>query len=214
MPISHKQKFIFIHIPKTGGDSVEDCLDLNRNNDLFGFEDSNGNRYSIKDGLNLQEKKRLICLQHLTALQIKKKIDKNIWEDYYKFTFIRNPWDKIVSHYFYIIQKRKDLQKILKINKKNTFRDYVYIIGKTKRVSQQKNYIFDDQNKNIIDFVGRFENLEKDFQKVCDKIKVKAVLKKTNISTHKNYKEYYTSETRNIVKNLFNDDIELFKYKF
>ncbi|MFO8053169.1 MAG: sulfotransferase family 2 domain-containing protein [Candidatus Omnitrophota bacterium] len=77
MLISHTYKFIFLHIPKTAGSSVAATLKRNLNkNDL------------------------LLC-PHTKAVRLKLTA-KDKWKDYFKFTFVRNPWDRMVSAYFFL----------------------------------------------------------------------------------------------------------------
>ena len=73
----------------------------------------------------------------------------------------------------------------------------------------------DEKGALIPDFIGRFENLNKDFSKVCDMIGIpKMDLPTTNISRHQHYRHYYNTDTRNIVAELYKEDIDRFCYSF
>ena len=80
-------------------------------------------------------------------------------------------------------------------------------------------YLTDKSEKIAVDFVGRFESFQTDFGIICDRIgidqqKIKPLNRITNRSNHKHYSEYYTQETRAIVQNLYQRDIDCFNYKF
>lgn len=96
MPVFHDLKCIYVHIPKTGGTSIEAALgilgDWNVENTL--------NMFGLIKSPNLKEKKFLSkFLQHLTAAQLRDVLG-NQFELYYRFTFVRNPWDRMVSIFF------------------------------------------------------------------------------------------------------------------
>ena len=88
----------------------------------------------------------------------------------------------------------------------------------TKGLSQcnnQADWLLDEKNEMIPDFTGRFENLQKDFERVCDMIGIpKSFLPKTNISKHRHYSIYYNEETKRMVTEFYKKDIELFDYSF
>lgn len=218
MPISHNKKIIFIHIPKTAGQSMEIALGLDKKNELYGFEDGDGNRFSNEAGIRIsgleRKKRKIICLQHLGAVEIKKKYKREIWDNYFKFAFVRNPWDRVVSEYHYISQQRKDLRELLGLSLGDSFIDYVNKINVSKKIETQLSYISDENKNIIVDFAGKFENLDKDFQKVCQKINFSGSLKKVNASGHKHYQEYYTEAAKRMIGRLYGDDIKAFGYEF
>src|SRR5690606_39458213 len=98
--ISHKHKCIFIHIPKCAGSSIRD----------FYFDTPNLDwrtpNYELLYGWC---PKRRIHLQHATAKQLLETelITENDWNDYFKFTFVRNPWDRAYSSYLWVMKDRK-----------------------------------------------------------------------------------------------------------
>ncbi len=204
--ISHKYKYIFLHIPKTGGTSIEYAL--NQYNDT-------GNTNIISLGGDLYNKND-IRHKHLLLKGYRRKysdIRENI-EEYYKFTIIRNPWDRIASHYRYF--KKRDFDY------KGSFEGFVNYFCKKihNRGWKYRDFapIVDFITLNgalAVDFIGRFENLQQDFDIICDKIGIsKQELPHINKTKNKHYTEYYDEETRSIVAKKYAKDIEYFGYEF
>lgn len=150
--------------------------------------------------------------RHVKAEKAKKiidKIDKSIWHSYFKFTVIRNPWDMVVSMYFYRIKAR---------NMQKGFCKFI------KRISEEKNHnyeIYKINNEYICDYYIKYENLLNGIKHVCEHCK----LENYNLDNFKNfnsnyrpkkldYKEMYNQETKKLVEKLYEDYIEKFNYKF
>ena len=202
MPISHKHNCIFIHIPKTAGTSIEASLGMHGDLDYVG----------IKPYINQRKNQDTLFgvgLQHLTALQVKRKI-KN-YDDYYKFTFVRNPWSRFVSAMIFNGSLRSNLKSNLtKSEFKKNMQDINYSMGHFKC---QLDYIEHDGNL-LVDFVGRFENLHEDYSHISSVLGVNLTLEHRMKTEHKHYTEYYDDETRQIVAEKYARDIEYFGYKF
>lgn len=201
--ISHTHKFIFIHIPKTAGTTI----------DIF----FNGSM------------QRHSCLKDYEYFLPKKQFDQ-----YFKFTTVRNPFDLLVSSYAMVIERIQQKNSgALKTFGHNvfSFEEYLkdkihnYTVGTESFIStnfsysmfnqNQINWIKDSQGRINIDYVMKFENLQQDFNIVCDKIGIPhQQLPHTNKTNHKHYTEYYDEETREIVAQKYARDIEYFGYKF
>jgi chondroitin 4-sulfotransferase 11 len=202
MPISHKHKCIFVHIPKTSGTSLEAALGMHGDVDFVGTAPY-VNQYPNFDCLFGKG------LQHWTALQIKNEI-KN-YDDYFKFTFVRNPWDRAVSAIIF----NGGFDKNLDLNlTKMEFKERIHTLDMTTpHFKPQLDYIT-DRDTLLVDFIGRFENLVKDTKRISEKISFDIPLKHLMKSKHKHYTEYYDDEARAIVAELYAKDIEYFGYKF
>ena len=192
--INHKDKFIYIHIPKTGGSSVEKCL---LEND--GVEVMSRLRFMPKD---IREKYLIGSFggNHHFPLD---KFEKKFQEQYFCFTFVRNPFSRAVSEFLW-------LKKECKI----TFETFKIFAKQGSPIPWHKESQYSFINKNI-DFVGRFEKLQEDFSIACDKIGISSLeLPHKNKTKHKHYTEYYDDETREIIAEKYAKDIEHFGYKF
>ena len=197
--INHKYKIIFIHIPRTGGTSIEKCI-------------------AGKNWWNIHPPSK-----HLTAHLAKKEYTK-YWDDYFKFAFVRNPWDRMVSllkHGSFYGVKFNFNDKLLM---NEYFDDYDKIeydkrfshLNQFKDFTSKKNSIYQNIIGDEMNFVGKFENLQEDFNTVCDKIGIPQQRLPHIEKLHKrrHYTEYYDDETREIVAQKYARDIEYFGYKF
>lgn len=197
--ICHKYKCIFIHIPRCGGTSMEISMV--------------GNNWHDVDA----------STKHLIA-STAKKIYEPYWNHYFKFSFVRNPWDRMVSlkrfGNFYGINFKNN-----KIDMSNYFKKFpqIEVDPKSKVHNDKFHPIANAVYLNILnvdlDFIGRFENINEDFEFVCECIGASTSLlplknDTAHQSQHKHYTEYYDDETREIVSEKYAKDIKYFGYKF
>lgn len=187
MPL--KYKFIFIHIPRCAGMSVRKALG------------------------EMPVGKKNIMGDMGTAITLKAFVGKKIWNDSFKFCFVRNPWDRAVSMWKYINLKRNRWQQL----SFSEFLEQPKDLNPAERWhSTTQLFHITDENGNIMaDFIGRFENLQEDVNRVCEKCGIKkSQLPHMNKTEHKHYTKYYDDKTREIVAKKFKGDIECFGYKF
>jgi len=232
MPISHAENIIFIHIPKTGGGSIEKSLGI------FG-EDNNG---SLNPNLNiLYGKKNNKLLQHLTISEIKAIKDKE-YKTYKKITFVRNPFDKLLSEYFWRIQlygKNKiDFKYFLMeevIPRKNKINTYVKNFYKDEKIISSmdihymEQYKFLINNNNLdVDSIGKFEDFESDFKKLFNKKLLNYKINKSKVDyfyyfskkflpkfiKKRLYRKFYDNDSRKLVEQEYKKDLDLFNYNF
>ena len=215
MPISHQFNTIYIHIPKTGGTSIEKYLNIYNENGLrpntnilhghvpIKFEDNEYDPLNVGGlaGYNLQ---------HLTSNEIKKLLTVQIYQKYFKFTFIRNPWDRMVSEYkwaYYSLSFEDYINRILYV-----VENRIKLETKNAHFRPQIEYI-----NNDLDFIGRFENFNQDIEKVSSLIGLDFDIKKLpheKKTNRKHYKEYYNEQTKQIINNIYKEDIKQFDYEF
>ncbi len=227
--ISHEFKCIFIHIPKTAGSSIE----------VF-----------------FEEYPRT---QHVLATECLKEYGGKDWNRYYKFAFVRNPWDRVLSWYLWLERDAIlydwqhnigaggwNLKSDWGINgghprvvpswytgMKDGFKDFIFSIkstkdkkdynlkikgngGKGKWIASQLTWLKNSRGKIPLNYVGRFEHLERDFKRVCKKLKIiQDPLPKAKVMQNRpHYSQFYDKETTKQVRKLYADDIQYFGYKF
>jgi len=192
-----KNSCIFIHIPKTAGISLSKSI--------FGEQ---------------------IDTNHLSLRRYRLLFSNNDFFNYYKFTFVRNPWDKLFSCYrfmkkggttpYHLNWKRNVLDEFedfnafvkgwIKINNIYSFSHFL----------PQYWFICLSGIKLKMDFIGRFENLNEDFLIIKEKLKINNELMHLNKSdsVKKIYTDFYNQESIDIVSNIYKEDIELFNYDF
>lgn len=208
--ISHDHRCIFVHIPKTGGSSVEDAIwgpdrSTRTTDDLWmGAVAPHRNKYQTGG------------LQHLLATQIRTEVGGDVFDSYYRFAFVRNPWDKAVSQFVYL-KTRPDLLRYMGLRRWVGFEKYLEAIPNQPHVQayEQWRFLLDDDGELLVDFVGRFERLSDDFAVVRDQLGIEADLPHAMRSAkRKPTSAYYTPRTVDMVAELYARDIEMFDYRF
>ena len=207
MIVSYRKKFLFVHIYKTAGTSITDSLA----------------RYCYRPGstrpsnwmafLSTDWKKihRTPIKKHATALEIRDALDRGIFDSFFKFSFVRNPWDWQVSLYHFILDRPHnpghEATKAM-----GSFRNFV--LSREGSEFTQTSCLVDESGNLLVDFVGRFEKLEEDFQAVCHRIGISVGLPHINKMDRTDYRDYYDEETRELTARLYAEDIERFGYSF
>lgn len=216
MLISHEKEFIFIHIPRTGGTSIEKsiCNALGIKNwksfsgepiEVINEGESQSNEWDQYNGW-----------KHLSAIDLRAKVGGEIWNSYFKFSFVRNPWDRAVSTYFRGVKEQNKIIKWLWPSHKFLFKLSLILKYKIlgKKGSQQVDFLTEN-NKILVDFVGRYEELQKDFKIVCNKIGIIADLNwEEEKTSHPPYIDLYNRRTIKIIQDVKRRDIDFFDYKF
>ncbi len=208
MLISDSHKFIFIHIRKVAGSSMRDSLaplSLSRETSL---------KAKVKSRLlNIESDYHKVAFRaHSDILQVKKVMPKDLFDEYFKFAFVRNPWKRLVSEYEYI-RRNPQHGRYNKVNKMS-FNQYIKYQSK-RPDAYQINMVADKDGILQIDFVGKFENLQEDWNYVCNKLNLghKKLSHQLKASIT-DYSHYYDDTNKDLVSKLWKKDIEAFEYNF
>ena len=204
MLVSDSRKLVFVHIQKTGGSTVHRLLE-EKVPDLY-----------------------RIGARHEFAIRGVKELEG--WDEYFKFAFVRNPWDRLVSWHAQIrrAQKtgRRPWNKLWRYvhDNSSTFEEFIYNCTDEIEVEDgvrysfaynQLDYVTDENGDLLVDFIGRLENFEKDVRSVFNRIGIAPeIIPRKNPSTHRHYSTFYTPETEMVVRERFKRDIEYFGYEF
>jgi hypothetical protein len=230
VPISHTHKFVFIHIPKTAGSSMLQAL--HRDGTEWDFLNVNvwPRLFGVPHGVELfRELRGFNALnpiarfheQHLPARVLRRLVPDDVWTSYFKFAFVRNPWDLVVSTYSYLrvmleqqpaaMAEEVDVSFILaNVDFENYVRARPYFTARPGILP----YITDASGALLVDFIGRVERIDEDMAVVAQRLGVEVTLPRINVVPRRPYQEYYTPFTRGLVAKEFAREIEMFGYEF
>lgn len=209
-------KTIYIPIPKVANSSIKSvCADL------LGLEIPEGfNKVTVFDGRPF-------------PFLDKDEVDSE-YKDYFKFAFVRNPWDRLVSLWAEKIHSDASLNSKFLVNGVGrglaryecfyagmSFEAFARVIAKIPdaladpHFASQHTFICNQQGQVLVDFIGRFETLEDDFMYIGRRIGTERFrLPHLVRSNHRKYRDYYTDKTKRLVEQRYAKDIELFEYSF
>jgi hypothetical protein len=152
---------------------------------------------------------------HLNISQLESLLDPLKFKTYFKFGFVRNPWDRAVSLY-----ERKEGMQLRNQMSFEEFIDWMKFASSTcihpVPHRYQLDWFVDGSGNVLVDFIGRFERLDSDWGFVRTRLGINADLPKINVNTdrQRDYTKYYTARTKKIVRDRFAVDIEYFGYEF
>jgi len=172
-----------------------------------------------KTGGSSVEKALNMPLEHKTALEKIEEIGYDVWNRRLTFTVIRNPWDKVVSHYHYRVKTNQT-----SLSKKSIgFREWLqrayrdrdpFYYDDPKMFMPQMDWLSDSDGNLLVDEIIRFEHLNQEFSVVMKKLGKRVNLPHVKSSKRGNYKSYYDDDAVQIVQNCFEKDIDFFGYTF
>ncbi len=199
MPVSHRHRLIFIHVPKNGGTAITKA-------DGMGFT----------------------LIGHHYPQYYMKGLPAE-WENFTKFGVVRNPWSRVVSNYEYARMaesywhstkgfKRDGVHPDYYTLKDMSFTDAMLKLKENPKVfkhqgwESQHKYLCDASGKVLVDKIFRLEELatDEEFKAIVPNLQV--INKSDN--EHDDYKAYYNDETKQIIADVYAKDIELFNYEF
>ncbi len=206
MIISHAHKFIFFAVPRTGTHALRSAL----------------NSYLTEDDWQQQflfgaQKIPIPALAqiphgHISLQQAQAHLPEDIWRSYFKFAFVRNPFDRYVSVCSFLNRGQPDfderasqfMERALQVDK---FRQRILVRPQSDMLVNSEGYL-------QLDFIGHYETLQQDFDRVCEQLNLqKQQLLQKNASVHRNFRQYYQTPTLTQIVGLFYQrDFQLFNY--
>ena len=208
MLISKKHNFIFIHIYKNAGTSITRAL---KPFALSRWQMA-GHKLFKKAGISSPFFDPQPFHGHITASEMIDSLGREKFNSFFSFAIIRNPWDWQVSLYNYMLKLETHHQHEL-VKKLGNFEEYIKWRCKNE-VRYQKDFIYSENNNLLVNYVGRYEDLNNEFSKICSQIGISTFLPELNVSNKKPYQQFYNDETKELVRRAFEPDIKLFDYEF
>lgn len=194
--LSHKYKFIFVHVPKTAGTTI--C--------------SNWDGAVLK---NICRDTGVLCDDsdhHLTALQLRDKFPKE-WSEYHKFAVVRNPYDRFVSKFFF---RGMALRQAMPISWSD--KEMEGMFPQLHFIAERTGNIFPQYGKVLVNSVLRYENLQHDLMGLFDFLGIKIGF---NVFPHFRktdqagiYGKYFTPEFKCLVDYIYREDIKRWRYSY
>lgn len=200
MVISTRKNFIFLAFNKTASSSIEHVLRPYQNG-----------LYTRWLRLRYKTSYRKPVFKHIPAARLKDIVWKPYWDRCFKFAVVRNPWERLVSHYV-----TTDYAKNATEAEPVAFEKWI-LRGAKGTYSGEKSmldFITGEDGELLVDFVARYENLEQDLEVVSDRIGIKVDIPHLNSSLHKHYKSYYSEATLEAVSEFVQKDATRFSYTF
>lgn len=203
--INHKNKFIYIHIPKNAGSSLSKALNFSH-------------------------------ITHATIRQVQKVVDHYEFDHYFKFCFVRHPYDRFLSLYNYARMPESMYHSAIAPEKARCGKHFDYELLKDASLEDCANYLVEGKLKHddswfhwqpqyewlindkgviAVDFIGRFERLNEDFNELKARLHINTSLQHINLSStiDDSYEQYYNSATKRIIYDYYKRDFELFNYQ-
>jgi|688.fasta_scaffold141069_3 hypothetical protein len=217
MLVSHKHKFIYIKSIKTAGTSTEIFLEpycVTNVLESHGREMIQTNEGIIGTRMNQHLAEISEFYNHMPPYKIKNSIGEETFNSYTKIINIRNPFDMMVSHYYF--KPTFDLYS----NSEMSFEDYLLKTNVVEDLSKKYRDLMYIEDEFIVDEIVRFENLEEDIFKLLDKLELPSPkrelgeYKKNKRRPDKDWKKMYSNETKELVEKHFKFYMDLFNYSF
>jgi len=208
MIVSHRHRFIFAAVPKTGTHSVRQAL-----REHLGEEDIEqvglfvNKRFPYEDLAAIRH-------GHLGLVQVRPYVGEEVFSSYFKFGFVRNPFDRFVS-YCAFMTRSSDL---FKRSPQEVMEHFLFVEPPESHVlfQPQASVLADEDGSLLADMVGRVEDMQQSYDKACATIGIPTQsLGQVNGSPRSgDYRQYYNQALVDAVATRYARDLALFGYEF
>lgn len=213
MIISHKHKFIFIKTHKTAGSSIQLALEKHCGPDDIVCKMG---PHTIEELETFTPRNEGKFLGHDLAHIIRSRIGMDVWNEYLTIAFTRNPFDRVVSQFWWDFHGRTRTTQ--------TFKQYLraYASNRLSKWHLSNWYFYTDpDDKIIVDFMGKYESLLYDYQRLCELLEIPFEMlpqlkSNTRKDKHRSYRDYYGEKEIDLIKQNVGcrKEMEAFNYAF
>jgi hypothetical protein len=207
MIISHRHRFIFTAIPKTGTHSVRRAL-----REQMGPEDVEQVRLFVEKSLPYPELARL-GHGHISLAQLRPVMGEEMFAGYFKFAFVRNPFDRFVSYCAFATSREGSFER----DPQGVMRHFLFRAPPHHHIifRPQHEFVADADGVLLTDQLGRVETMQESYDAIAGRIGIPSLpLDRANNSRRDDYRGYYDQQMIDGVAKLYARDLELFGYAF
>lgn len=207
MIVSHQQRFIFVAIPKTGTHSVRQGL-----REHMGPDDMEQARLFVEKSFPIPEIARM-GHGHISLAEIRPFLGDDVFGDYFKFAFVRNPFDRFVSYCAFVTSREGSFLR----DPKRVMRHFLFTAPPTSHIIFRPQHLFltDREGTLLSDYLGKVEEMQASYDAVCERIGISStLLDHANRSRRGDYRDYYDQELIDGVAKIYARDLELFGYDY
>lgn len=208
MIVSFRHRFIFAAVPKTGTHAVRQAL-----REQLGEADLEqvglfvNRRFPWEDLAAIQH-------GHLSLRQVRPYVGEEAFEGYFKFAFVRNPFDRFVSYCAFMLRGGDDFQR----RPREVMRHLLFAAPPEQHIlfQSQSSLLVDEDGETLLtDSVGRVEDMQGSYDAICVRLGLPSrALDRVNGSTHGDYRQYYDQDLIDGVAARYAQDLDLFGYSF
>jgi len=219
--VSHSKKCVFYHVPKTAGCYVEDVLVSH-----FDFVTYNFNLHQSHI-IKFYSQEKIGSRQEFHNKSECFRIPKESLSQFFEISFVRNPYTRFISGYFYILGQKFEQRNAQLDQEKIT--DLSYIIENRTKVTAPTHLhvfrcqyidiqLFDKDGNDIpLSFLGKYETLKEDMKKLCKQLGIPDNYNKENVNSNPikygDYRQYYTQDILEFVNEQFSEDFKRLGYE-
>lgn len=207
MIISHEHRFVFTAIPKTGTHSVRQAL-----REHMSEADLEQVGLFVNKRFPFEELAR-ISHGHISLQQVRPFLGEEAFTDYFKFAFVRNPFDRFVSYCAFMTRANGAFLS----NPQAVMNHLLFVQPPEQHIlfQPQHTFLVDEAGGLLSDMVGRVEDMQASYDAICARIGIPtATLGQVNSSRRGGYRDYYDARSRDEVARRYQRDLELFGYEF
>jgi hypothetical protein len=206
--ISDSHEFIFLQMRKVASTSMQAVLRP------LCIPRPAGRIAHLKSRARLEwDYHKYVFRTHDDILAAKRRMPAEKFTGYFKFAFVRNPWERLVSEYEYILRKPEH-GRHARVSRLKNFSEFIRM-QIPRRDAYQINILCDNRGRLLVDFVGKLENLQNDWQTACLRAGIPyQALPRKNVAQYSNYRDFFDRDSVQLVAQHWAREIEEFDYDF